>query len=138
MLVKQMGLIAMINNNSGFTLVEFLVAIVILMIGLLGMLQGINVAMEKNVENVLRNEAVMVADERMMFKRGKQFEALSTITSNIYMQRYSRGVFKNFSVSEIVSLATPSSKEVRIDVNWKHKNIRNTHSVSSVVSNSSK
>lgn len=126
----------MINDNHGFTLVEFLVAVVIMMVGLLGMLQGINLAMDKNVGNVLRSEAILVADDRMMLRRGKQFDALSTNTSNSYQQRYARGVMKNYSINEIVSQATPSSKEIRVNVTWSYRKIRNTHSVSSFVSQS--
>jgi len=133
----------MINDIRGFTLVEFLVATVILMVGLLGMLQGVNLAMDKNVENLLRNEAIIVADERMMLKRGKQFDALSTITSNLSTQRNSRGIFKNYSILEVVSVATtdsgvPRSKEISINVTWKYRNNRNSHSASSFVSTTSK
>jgi len=126
----------MISDNQGFTLIEFLIATVVLMIGLLGMLQGINVAMDKNVQNMLRSEAMTVADERMMLKRGKAFDAISTNTSYSYLQRYSRGVFKNYSVQEIGSLATSSSKEIRITVAWKYRKLRYTHVVSSFVTNS--
>ena len=124
----------MISDNRGFTLVEFLVSLVILMVGLLGMLQGINLAMDKNVENALRNEALTVVDDRMMLKRAKQFDALSTITSYTPLQRSYRGGFKSYSVQEVVSLATPNSKEVKITVAWKYRNKRNTHSVSSFIS----
>jgi type IV pilus assembly protein PilV len=121
-------------NNRGFTLVEFLVAIVILMVGLLGMLQGINLAIDKSMENVLRNEALTVADDLMMAKRNKSFAALSTITTNVNMSRYTRGVYKNYSAQQIVSSASPQTKEVIVNISWKYKNIKNKHSVSSYVS----
>jgi type IV pilus assembly protein PilV len=130
--------LVMISDNNGFTLAEFLVAIVILMVGLLGMLQGINIAMDKNMENILRNEAILVADDRMMLKRAKSFDALSTTTSNIYLQRFHRGGFKNYSVRETVSLATTNSKEVNINVTWKYRNKSSTHSVSTFVSQTPK
>jgi type IV pilus assembly protein PilV len=121
-------------NDRGFTLVEFLVAIVILMVGLLGMLQGINLAIDKSMENVLRNEALTVADDLMMAKRNKSFSALSTITTNQNMSRYTRGVYKNYSAQQIVNLTTPQTKEVIINISWKYKKNRNNHSVSSFVS----
>lgn len=134
------------TNNNGFTLVEFLVAIVILMVGLLGMLQGINLAMNKSMENVFRNEGIAVADDLMMAKRNKSFASLST---NYYPPggaqpawttlptgpRFARGVYKNYSVQQIVTLKTPQSKEVIINVAWIYKNKKNEHSVSSFVSN---
>jgi len=127
-------------NNRGFTLIEFLVAIVILMVGLLGMLQGINLAMEKSMENVFRNEGLLVADDLMMAKRNKSFAALSTtIASPAWVTlpsgpRYTRGVYKNYSAQQIVILTTPQTKEVIINVSWNYRKQHNTHSVSSFVS----
>lgn len=127
----------MIGNRNGFTLVEFLVAIVILMVGLLGMLQAINVAMDKNLDNIFRTEAVMLADDRMMMKRAKTFSSLSTTVANpasMQVQRTIRGVSKNYSVQEIVSQPTGNSKQVVVNVVWNKKNAQFRHSISSVVS----
>lgn len=127
----------MISNSKGFTLVEFLVAIVILTVGLLGMLSCINLAMEQNLDNILRTEAVLLADERMMKKRAIAFESLSTTTSNppkIIISRRARGIFKNYSVQEIVATATERSKEVTINVSWRGRKAISSHSISSAVS----
>lgn len=51
------------NNRSGFTLIEFCVAVLIMMVGLLGLLQAVNMATQHNLGNLLRNEAISVADE---------------------------------------------------------------------------
>lgn len=124
-------------NKDGFTLIEFLVAIVILMVGLLGMLQAVNVAMDKNLDNVLRTEAVMLADDLMMQKRSKTFTALSTTVANPAARpvaRSIRGVMKNYSVQQVVSQPTGNSKQIVVNVAWRKKTARNTHSISSVVS----
>lgn len=130
----------MTDNRNGFTLVEFLVAIVILMVGMLGLLQSINLALHTNLENILRTEAVMLADDRMMSKRAKTFTAVSTNTTAFNVPRDIRGIFKNYSVRETVSVVTttdlgaPRSKQIDIDVIWNIKNKRSTHSVSSIIS----
>jgi type IV pilus assembly protein PilV len=127
----------MINDSRGFTLIEFLVAIVILTVGLLGMLTCINLAVEKNLDNIFRTEAVILADDRMMQKRSRAFAALSTTVSNppkIAISRHNRGVFKNYSVQEIISQSTDHSKEITINVTWKRKNTTSSHSISSAVS----
>ena len=130
----------MINKNSGFTLVEFMVAIVILMVGMLGMLQGINIAMSQNVESMMRNEATSLADELMLQKRAKSFTSISTTTANpawVLKPRYLRGFNKDYSVQQIVSMATATnSKEIVINVTWNYKNKTGSHSVSSIVSTS--
>jgi type IV pilus assembly protein PilV len=131
--------IVTIDKNSGFTLVEFLVAIVILMVGMLGLLKAIDLALNKNMETVLRNEAFTVADERMMQKRVKSFISISTTVANPpnispSPVRYIRGISKNYTVQEIVAARTNYSKEITINVGWDYKGKTYTHSVSSVVS----
>ncbi len=121
----------MIDNRRGFTLVEFLVAIVILMVGMLGMLQAINIAMEKNLENVFRTEAVTLAEERMM-------EARTQLTSFIpvtMVQRRARGVLKNYSVWQNVNSVAGKSNEVVIVVKWHNKNSSASHTASSLITN---
>ncbi len=126
----------MINEQQGFTLIEFLVAIVILMVGLLGLLQVINVAVDQNLGNVFRNEAVTVVDEKMMEKKAKAFISLSTGTGprTSTVQRNVRGIDKAYSVTELITDVTPSSKQITIDARWTKKGANFIHSATSVVS----
>ena len=128
----------MTDNYSGFTLVEFLVAIVILMVGMLGLLQSINVAIDKNLETTFRNEAIMLADDGMMRKRAAGFKVFSSADTIDVVDRYSqvkvRGIFKNYSVKETIQKTTNNSQQLIINVSWKKNNTRYSHSVSSFVS----
>lgn len=126
----------MINDNrSGFTLIEFLVAIVILMVGMLGLLQSINLAMQKSVENALRAEAIIIADEEMGHKRAKTFTALSspqTVSSRVL--RSARGIQKSYSTTVTLTQPTDRSKQIIVNVSWKNKGVRSNHGISSIVS----
>lgn len=127
----------MISNNRAFTLIEFLVALVILSVGLLGLLKSINLAIGTNLDNMYRTEAVMLADDRMMLKRSSSFASLATTVADppkILLERSTRGVFKNYSVQEIITQSTPNSKEIVINVSWKQKGKIFSHSISSFVS----
>lgn len=124
----------MITDQNGFTLVEFLVAIVILMIGLLGLLQTINVAIDQDLGNVFRNEAVVVVDEAMMKKRAKAFDSVSTGVRTYTEQRIVRGIPKTFTMEERVDSVTTNSKQISIDARWTKKNSTYNHSATSVVS----
>ena len=123
-------------NNSGFTLIEFLLAIVILSVGMLGMLQGINIAMDKNRDNVFRTEAVMLADERMMAVRALAVDSLSTTIATPPKESAGSRSFKSYSVQKIVTQVTGKSKEIVINVSWHKKKSSYNHSISSVVTNS--
>lgn len=50
-------------DSQGFTLIEVLVALTILAIILLGNLAALSISYRKNVENLLRDEAVRIAQE---------------------------------------------------------------------------
>lgn len=124
----------MISNSNGFSLIEFLVAILILMIGLLGLLQTINVAIDQDLGNVFRNEAVTVVDELMMKKRARAFVSVSTGQKTYPEQRTVRGIPKVFSMTEKVEDITANSKKISIEASWTKKKATYKHSATSVVS----
>lgn len=120
-------------NNKGFTLIEFLVAIVILMVGLLGLLQAVNVALNSDMQNQFRNEALLVADSKMAYELAKGFDAVSTTTKNENVQRRVLNAQKNFSSSRS-GTTFQNSKEVRFEVSWRYKGVRYTHDAGGLIS----
>ena len=120
-------------NNKGFTLIEFLVAIVILMVGMLGLLQSVNVALSSNMQNQLRDEAVLVGDELMAEELSKEFDSVSTSPEKDFKTRKISIVQINFSSSKS-GTAFQNSKEISYEVSWRHKGIRYTHNVGGLVS----
>lgn len=130
----------MCRNNRGFTLIEFLVAIVILLVGMLGLLQSVNIALEHNMLNQLRNEAVAVADEAMSRELAKPFDLVSTTggtgMSERTVQRRVLTGFKNYSVTRS-GVDMDNSKQVTIDVRWHHKRTGYSHTMHGVISRTS-
>jgi len=125
-----------IQNNIGFTLIEFLVAIVILTVGLLGLLQSVNYAISTNMQTQLRDEAVRLADERMATEKSKVFDAISTNQRVEKVEVNVMNTFKNYSVVKNSSSVTSNTKNVQIDIIWKYKNQRYNHVISSLVTKS--
>ncbi len=121
------------SDNKGFTLLEMLVAFVILMVGMLALLQAVNLAYSHNLVTILRNEAVLLGDEQIMLRKSMTFEQISSGTS-LSIPRDMRAAYKNYSVIGTVSSLTDTSKEITMRIAWKHKNQSYEHSVSSIVS----
>jgi type IV pilus assembly protein PilV len=121
------------SDNHGFTLVEFLVAVVILMVGLLGLLQAVNVGLVQNVNSQLRNEGVSVADWHLAREMSKSFDLVSTTTKTSVEQRPLLNGFKLYSVTRT---GTPlsNSKQVNIRVSWRNKGARYSQEATSVIS----
>jgi len=125
------------TNNQGFTLIEFLVAIVILMVGLLALLQVVNYAIIHNTTNQMRQEANILADEQMNLEKAKTFAQISSPKVNSRVAaRLVNGSFRNFSVVKTNSTVTPSAntKNIDLQLSWRYKGTRYNHSVSSYVS----
>ena len=119
------------QNRSGFTLVELLVAIVIMMVGLLGLLQSVNIAMEYNLKNQMRGEVVRVAQDAMNEMRSRPFDLVSSTTRTVPTSL--RNINRNYTVRRtVISAGSPVSNKYQVDVIWKYKNVSTTHSVMSV------
>lgn len=122
-----------LRNNNAFTLIEFLVAIVILMVGLLGLLQTVNVSLHQSMQNQMRNEGVGVADAEMAKELAKGYDGADTSFKNYTVGRRVLNAYAIYSVSRS-GTSLQNSKQVNIDVSWRYKKQRFTQSASSVLS----
>lgn len=121
----------LLQNKSGFTLIELMVAMVIMLIGLLGLLQSVNIAMEYNLKNQMRNDVVRIAQESMNNMRSQPFDSVFTPMTTVTLPL--RNLNKTYTVNRTVSTAgTASSKKYQVDVTWMYKNVPTTHSVLTV------
>lgn len=125
------------SDKKGFTMIEVLVAMVILVVGMLGLLQAVNLAIETNVKNIMRDEAVFVAEEQMSRAKIPTFANITcTGQKTIGVQKATRSIFKTYSASKTVDVATSDrSKRIQVGVAWRHRGIRYEHLVSSVIGN---
>ena len=71
-------------NDKGFSLIEVMIAMVVLTIGLLGLLQAVNVSMEHNLKNSLRDNAVIVGEQQMNILLNLGFNAIQDTTYGQY------------------------------------------------------
>jgi len=122
------------RNDAGFTLIEFMVATLILMVGLLGMLSGIMIAAQRNQESVLRNEAIALADDQMMIQRAKTYANIVSLPKAA-TPRTVRGVQKSYSSAVTVSAPTANTAQINVTVTWQVKGVPKSHVISSAVSN---
>jgi type IV pilus assembly protein PilV len=119
------------QNNSGFTLVELMVAMFIMLIGLLGLLQSVNIALEFNLKNQMRNEVIRVAQDAMNDMRARPFD--SVVSDTITVPTTLRNINRTYAVNRsVISAGSDISRKYQVDVKWKFKNISTTHSVMTV------
>ncbi|MDD5286610.1 MAG: type II secretion system protein [Desulfuromonadaceae bacterium] len=121
---------------TGFTLIEVMVSIVILMVAMLGTFQAINLAMDKNVENQLRQKGMAVAEQQLNDLKARPFANITGTSIKSFVSIASASVFKNVSVERrIDTLAASNSqtKQISIRVWWRYRNKPYEHQVTSSI-----
>lgn len=116
---------------------EFVVAIFILMIGLLALLQAINVSYRASLASQLRIEAVSVADEAMAKQKATSFDQLPVTTLSYSSSRLVGGAWKMYSTTVTGAAVSNNTKNLQIAVAWKYKGSRFVHQLSTLISRSS-
>ena len=135
------------KNNRGFTLIEVLMAVLILMVGMLGLLQAINLAIEVNMRNQVREEAINIGQKVMNELRGKGFDNISVATTPTqtfnygpyYVPSKMRGISRSYRVNRSsVVLSTENSKHVtkqlEVVISWTYKGVGYENRVVSPIS----
>lgn len=127
------------SSRKGFTLIEVLVALVILSVAMLGVLDAMAIAMQQNVELYCRDEAVRIAEQDMNQVRNTKFDDLGN--SDYSVTRTYKQFQKTFNVkrtltkyTEDVSLGTVRSYSVQVQVSYTINGRDRTHNATSIVS----
>lgn len=130
-------------NKKGFTLVEVMIALVVLLLVSLALMQTALVGIDSNMRNVLRDEAVGIAEMRMNEARNQPFDSLAAGTTSGTVSRNLRNI-TNFSYTVTRTVTdlpptNPDNKQINITViwEWKENTVANgnpfTHSITTLV-----
>lgn len=123
-----------ISDRKGFTLLELLVSLIILMVGLLGLLSAVNMAISTNVQNEMRTQAASIAEGYMARKKSLPFDNITASEEKPRVVPIAmRNSFLNYSVAYSVEDISDKSKRVNIGVRWHRKGSDYEHVVSTVV-----
>jgi len=131
-----------LKNNGGMTLVEVLVAMVIVFIVFLGMSSAGLVVLDQNIKNSQRDEAVSVAEMEMEDVRTLPFATIAN--DNHIATRKIRGLDVAYNVARTVAnpdgttpATDPNNRRVTINVTWNrienHQTRTYNHTVLTIV-----
>lgn len=142
----------MLNNKKGMTLVEVLIAMVVLLLVFMALMQTALVSIDANMTNALRDEAVSVAETRMNEARSLPFTSTADNLTSDTAAVDTTGCFglpsspcpvgfpatggvikKNFRnitdfcfcTNRAVTTLATDTKQVNITIGWKWKGIDN-------------
>jgi type IV pilus assembly protein PilV len=114
--------------------VEVVVAIVILMVGLLALLQAVNLSIVTNLQNEMRTQGAMIGEDRMARIKSLPFASISaSVEKTVAVPVAMRSALVNFSVTKSVEEISSTTKRINVGVAWHHRGNRYEHVVSSVI-----
>lgn len=126
------------RNKDGFSLVEVMIALLVTLIVALAMMQTVLVSIEANTKNVIRDEAVKIAEGRLNEARNMPFDDLTVLgvgTDNdaiadcpagfafptgLKVTRSVRNISQDFCTNRTgqqVS-ANPAAVQIEVNVSW--------------------
>jgi prepilin-type N-terminal cleavage/methylation domain-containing protein len=121
------------RNKKGFTFVEVLVALTILMVSMLGIIEAMVMAMQQNLENYSRDEAVRIAEQTMNELRDSSFDGLNNATYPPVSRKYKQFT-RTFNVNRTVTALSSDSRSVELQVSWTINGKTHNHSITSLIS----
>jgi prepilin-type N-terminal cleavage/methylation domain-containing protein len=129
-------------NKKGVTLIEMMIALVILLVVSLAFMQTALLGTSMNVKNQLRDEAVNIAEMRMNQLRSLPFTDLSTdpylvspgnTPAEAAIQRNFRGFSINYTPTRTISDISTDAKQVTVVVSWSYRGQAYTHGITSIM-----
>lgn len=130
----------MSRNNKGFTLIEVLIAIFLLLFGMLALLYTMSVAMSSNQQNVIRDEAVAVGMQQMTIVKNTPFiqvpvgnDVAIGLSTGAPVSRNLRSSTVAFAVTTNIVQMTTDTLQAQVIVRWTFKGQAYTHSITSMM-----
>lgn len=124
-------------NNKGVSLVEVMVALLIALLVFFAMMQTALVGIDSNVRNLLRDEAVSVAQQQMDKARNVAYDALvsgtETVRRNIRNLKDPDNPSENIPFNTTTTVTELSNnKQINILVTWQWKGTNYSHSITTI------
>jgi type IV pilus assembly protein PilV len=135
-MIKERQVEEMMNvmrNKKGFTLVEVMIALVVVLLVFLALMQTALVGIDSNMINILRDEAVSIAEMRMNEARNQPFDSLVTTPPETVSRNFRNITNFSYTVTRTVTDLNADNKQVNITVTWEWKGNPYTHSITSIL-----
>ncbi|MBF0464378.1 MAG: prepilin-type N-terminal cleavage/methylation domain-containing protein [Nitrospirae bacterium] len=126
-----------IKENSGFTLIEALMSMLILTVVLLGLLQAIIISADATTKNLLRDNAVNVAKQEIEAQRNIASISASGVAAVVTNSNYTvNSAIKNYNITYTLNRTiTYMADSARVDlyINWIYKGQTYTYNTSTII-----
>jgi len=117
-----------LSDNSGFTLIETMIALVVALVIFMGLMQTSIIGIDSNMRNILRDEAVQIAEAQIDQAKNAAYPPTAPAAT---VQRNFRNI-TGFTYTITGAVTTLDTCNTRVDVtvqySWKSQNSSYTSS----------
>jgi len=125
------------TNSKGVTLVEVMIALVVLLMVFLGLMQTALLSVDNNLRNIYRDEAITIASQEMSCLKNTPFNSLAAGTNcgagaspycltnvgtPVTYSRKFRNITKNYTICDAITTLDTDTRSVQVFVGWNHRN----------------
>ena len=137
-----MGLVVLKKKGAGFTLIEVMIALTVLLIGMLGIAAMLVTSIDANENNKRSTEATYLVEQQLEIFRGAPYSAVAGMTStdtnnNTYINARGDKLTDLPCIYTRIWTVLPNpgnTKTITVTVNWKYKGQPHSVSLASVKS----
>jgi len=124
-------------DRSGFTLLELMVALIILMVGMMAVISAATNAISLNLDNLLRDEAMQIADEKMRVVKANKSATYALPFQNLSVVSMQTSKLRSKTLPYTITLSASSaggnSNLVHVVVSWTTRSTQKQQEFMSLV-----
>jgi prepilin-type N-terminal cleavage/methylation domain-containing protein len=122
-----------VKSNKGFSLIELLVALVIIGVSIMGLMEMSIIVMDNNLRNEIRNKAIETLSNHVSNLTSMNYDNVSEGTSTISDNEKIRNFQKQFTIIDNVTSNATSSKNITSKINWTYRGKSYNYTMDTVV-----
>jgi type IV pilus assembly protein PilV len=117
------------------TLIEIMIALVILLISSLALMKTAALGISMNVQNALRDEAVNIAEMEMNDLRSRPFDNITSAATTTVSRNF-RAFAVDYAVTPTITdinASSQQSKQITVSVAWSYRNKNYKHDITTLL-----
>jgi len=121
------------KSNNGFSLIELLVAMVIIGISIIGLMEMSAVVMNNNLKNEIRNTAIEILSNHVSDLSSRPYDNVPVGVLTKVETEAIRNYNEQFTIVDNITLLSSGYKNIASKISWNYRNKSYNYTTNTVV-----
>ncbi len=121
------------KSNRGFSLIELLVAMVIIGVSVTGLMELSAVVMDNNLKNEIRNTAVEILSDHVNDLSNRPYNNVPTGVLTQVEIKAIRNFYERFTIIDNITVFSSGYKNIASKISWNYRNKNYNYTTDTVV-----